>query len=97
MSDKVPMRLCASCRQSKDKKELIRVALLPGNQIVLDEQNKAGGRGAYICRNAECIRQGARKKALEKSFRLFSGKNSNLNESLAADIYELLMREVNNE
>jgi predicted RNA-binding protein YlxR (DUF448 family) len=34
---------------------------------LVDETGKSAGRGAYLCRKAECWRQGLQSKRLEKS------------------------------
>lgn len=60
----VPLRMCISCRQMKPLAELIRI-VSDGEmkKIVLDMQKKHFGRGAYICRNAQCL-QRVKKKNL---------------------------------
>ena len=50
---KVPMRTCIGCRQSKDKKELIRVVRNKENQIFVDLTGKQNGRGAYLSADAD--------------------------------------------
>ena len=60
-------RMCSSCRCMKEKKELFRVVLEKGCEAKLDLSYKAQGRGAYICRNAECIKNGIKKRSLERS------------------------------
>jgi predicted RNA-binding protein YlxR (DUF448 family) len=50
---KTPIRMCLGCRQSKAKRELIRVVRTPQGEIELDFTGKKAGRGAYICPSAE--------------------------------------------
>ncbi|MBQ1437751.1 MAG: YlxR family protein [Ruminococcus sp.] len=73
---KYPMRKCTGCGEMKDKRELIRVvkAPLPQDapedaqpQILLDLTGKAAGRGAYICRSAECFEKARKARRLERS------------------------------
>ena len=52
---KTPERLCVSCRNMYPKKDLIRVVKLDDGTYFIDETNKCNGRGAYICKNQECI------------------------------------------
>ncbi len=66
---KIPNRQCTGCGEFRPKKELIRVIHTPEGEIVLDETGKKNGRGAYICRNAECLRLARKKKGLEKSLK----------------------------
>ena len=49
------------------KKELIRVLRTPEAEIVLDDSGKRSGRGAYICKNADCLKKARRAKRLEAS------------------------------
>ncbi len=65
---KIPMRMCTGCREMKPKKELIRIVKTPEGEIRLDT-GKLSGRGAYLCKNADCLKKvrksGALNKALE--------------------------------
>ena len=67
---KVPMRTCIGCRQSKDKKELIRVVRNKENQIFVDLTGKQYGRGAYICADADCLEKAIKNKGLEKTLKI---------------------------
>ena len=62
----VPMRMCAGCRERAPKKELLRVVRTPTGELLLDAKEKAPGRGAYICRKAECLRKARKSRALER-------------------------------
>ncbi len=61
-------RRCIVCRQPKQQAELLRLAKI-GNQFVLDLNFKLGGRGAYICKNKQCLQQAIKKKAVNKAFK----------------------------
>lgn len=65
---KIPMRQCVGCREMKPKKELVRVVKSPEGVISMDLRGKAPGRGAYVCRNVECLRRAIKSKALERGF-----------------------------
>lgn len=75
---KIPMRMCTGCGEMKPKKELVRVVRAPertdenGNplppEISLDLTGKKPGRGAYLCRNPECLRLARRARRLERAF-----------------------------
>ena len=64
----IPKRMCIACRQMKPKKELIRI-VKNGAEVDLDVHYKLGGRGAYICRNEECINTAKKRRALSKHFK----------------------------
>lgn len=51
---RVPLRMCAGCGESKPKKELVRVVRSPEGEISLDLTGKKPGRGAYVCKSADC-------------------------------------------
>ena len=65
---KIPMRKCMGCGEMKPKKELVRVVKTPEDEIVLDLTGRKNGRGAYICRSAECLAKARKARRLEKSF-----------------------------
>ena len=66
---KVPMRKCTGCQEMKNKKELIRVVRNYEGQYSLDTTGKKPGRGAYVCRNIECLEKACKNKGLERSFK----------------------------
>ena len=70
MPKKIPMRQCTGCREMKPKRELIRVVKSPENEIALDFKGKAQGRGAYVCKNQECLKKAIKSKSLEKSLEI---------------------------
>lgn len=84
MPKKIPMRQCTGCREMKPKREMIRVVKSPENEISLDFKGKAQGRGAYVCRNADCLKKAIKSKALEKS----------LDISIPDDIYAQLKEQM---
>jgi len=65
---KIPMRQCTGCRTMKEKRQLIRVVKSPDGEISLDFKGKKPGRGAYICKNVECLAKAKKTKALERAF-----------------------------
>lgn len=68
MQKKIPLRQCLGCREMKPKRELIRVVRSPEGEISLDFKGKAAGRGAYVCRDAQCLKKAIKARALEKAF-----------------------------
>ena len=64
---KIPLRQCISCRQAFDKRELMRVVRSPEGEVSIDHKGRMAGRGAYICRNTECIKRAVKTKALERA------------------------------
>lgn len=52
----------------KPKGELIRVVRSPEGEISIDDAGRKPGRGAYVCRNSDCLRRAQKSRALERAF-----------------------------
>ena len=65
---KIPMRQCIGCGEMRPKRELIRVVKPKEGDVSLDMTGRLPGRGAYICRNVECLRLAQKNRRLERSF-----------------------------
>ena len=62
-------RTCVGCRMKKPKCELFRYVLREGCFVQEDPSGILPGRGAYLCRNAECMKLALKKNAFSKAFR----------------------------
>ncbi len=67
MPKRIPLRQCLGCREMKPKAELVRVVRSPEGAVSLDLRGKAPGRGAYVCRSADCLKKALRSKAVSRS------------------------------
>ena len=65
---KIPLRMCTGCMEMKPKKELIRVVKSQDGDVSVDLTGKKAGRGAYICKNIECLEKAIKSKRLENNF-----------------------------
>lgn len=65
---KQPMRMCTGCGEMKPKRELIRVVRSNEGEVSLDTTGKKPGRGAYLCKNSECLRRAEKTRRLERAF-----------------------------
>ena len=91
---KIPMRMCTGCGEMKPKRELVRIVKAPEKPgedgsplppcIELDLTGKKPGRGAYICRDPECLVKARKARRLERTF---SWK-------IPEEVYERLEREM---
>lgn len=77
---KIPMRQCLGCRTMFPKRELIRVVRSPEGELSLDFKGKAPGRGAYLCKNAACLKRARKSRAIERAFEV----------SVPEEVYEAL-------
>lgn len=64
---KIPQRRCVGCGESYPKPELIRVVRLPEGGLTLDFTGKKSGRGAYLCKNIQCLKKARKANRLEKN------------------------------
>ena len=79
---KIPMRMCVGCREMKEKRQLLRIVKNAEGQISFDRVGKAPGRGAYICRSAECLEKAVRQRQLERAL------ETRIDESVFAQLME---------
>lgn len=82
----IPSRMCISCRQMTPKTDLIRVVKTPENEIKIDLTGKANGRGAYLCKKAECLAKCKKSNALARQ----------LETPIPKEIYDDLEKIINN-
>lgn len=94
---KVPLRKCTGCGEMKDKRELIRVVKTPekkdengnvlsGGEVSLDLTGRKPGRGAYICKKAECFEKARKARRFERS----------LSCKIPEEVYEQMSKELKN-
>ncbi len=83
---KVPMRMCTACREMKPKRELVRIVKTSEGEIKLDTTGKLNGRGAYICKDKECLMKAQKANALSRAFQT----------SVSEEIYSQLKTELDN-
>ena len=84
---KIPLRMCTGCMVMKPKKELIRVVKSPEGDVSVDLTGKKSGRGAYVCKSAQCFEKAFKTKRLSR----------NLDIALSEEIYNRLREEIGNE
>ncbi len=67
VTKKIPLRKCTGCNEMKPKKELMRVLKDSEDNICIDTTGRKNGRGAYVCKNKECLNKAIKTKALNRS------------------------------
>lgn len=80
---KIPLRMCTGCMEMKPKKELVRVVKNKDGEVSMDLTGKKPGRGAYVCRNLQCLEKAFKTKRLE----------NNLEVKISQELYEKLRGE----
>ncbi len=87
---KIPQRMCVSCREMRDKKDLMRLVRTRRAEgedafdVEYDKTGKKSGRGAYICASVECL---ARAKKTGAIYRALNARPEDA-------LYEGLEREI---
>jgi len=71
MGNKKPiLRRCIACSAQKEKGEMIRMVKPKDESLQIDLNGKKNGRGAYICKNEDCLNKAMKSKKLEKTFEI---------------------------
>lgn len=65
---KVPLRMCIACREMQPKKSLVRIVSSKEDGISVDKTGRKSGKGAYLCKKAECIEKARKTSALKRAF-----------------------------
>ncbi len=84
---KVPLRKCTGCNEMKPKRELVRVVRSPQGEISLDLTGKKPGRGAYICKNADCLKLAKKAKRIERALEC----------TISPQLYDTMEKEIEND
>ena len=86
MQKKKPERTCIICKTQKEKKELLRIVKSKDGIIEPDITGKKNGRGAYICKNENCLNKLIKTKKLEQIFE----------KEISEEVYENIKSIINN-
>ena len=67
---KIPMRTCVVTHEKLPKRELIRVVRTPEQEVIIDLNGKANGRGAYLKKDVEVFEKAKKNKVLNKQLEI---------------------------
>ncbi len=70
MIRKIPERTCMGCNSQKAKNDLLRIVKSKEGTIEVDTTGKKSGRGAYICKDEECLNKLIKSKRLQRVFEM---------------------------
>ena len=59
--------MCVACREMRAKKDLMRIVRTADGTLRLDLTGKSNGRGAYLCRDENCVSKAFKTRALERT------------------------------
>ena len=78
---KIPMRSCVVTHEKLEKKDLFRIVRNNNQEVFIDDNYKANGRGAYLKKDKSVIEKAQKSKILDRS----------LNIKVSDDIYNELI------
>lgn len=83
----IPMRMCIGCGKMNYKYNLIRIVKVSNTNphITVDLNGKTPGRGAYLCRDAICLKNIRKTRRLSRIFSC----------GISDDFYAILEKEIN--
>ena len=65
---KIPLRTCVITKEKFPKNELLRI-VFNGSETIIDAENSAQGRGAYLCKKEECLDMCIKRRKLNRAFK----------------------------
>lgn len=83
------MRQCIATMEKKPKKELFRIVRTPDGDVVYDPTGKKNGRGTYLSKDAEAIKQAKQGNILAKHLK------TDVNEELYDELLLIVEEERN--
>lgn len=76
-----PQRSCVSCRRTRDKKDLVRVAH-HRDVVVADFTQTHPGRGSYVCPTVDCVDRALERDAARMRTSLRGGPTNQVQRAL---------------
>ena len=61
-------RKCVGCNIITEREKLLRIVRL-ADDVTIETKKKLMGRGAYVCKNENCIKAAEKKSKIEKSLK----------------------------
>ncbi len=81
----IPQRKCLGCGEMIGKKGALRIVRDKDGAVSVDPTGKKAGRGAYICRSADCLKAARKAHRIEKALKC----------PIPDEIYETIEKELN--
>ena len=79
-------RTCIVCKNKFNQNSLIRIVKNKNGKIVVQDNEKLDGRGAYICKDQNCYENLIKAKALNRAFK------QNIEQDVYANILERIKK-----
>lgn len=65
----IPQRTCIGCRETRPKRELIRIVRTTTGAVEIDPTGKKSGRGVYLCKANACWEAGLKRERLDHALK----------------------------
>ncbi len=66
----IPQRTCIGCRETRPKRELVRIVRNTSGAVEVEPTGKKSGRGAYLCKAKGCWEVALKKERLDRALRI---------------------------
>ncbi len=70
-----PERTCIVCRQKGGKDKFVKIVKNKNGEILIETDKKLDGRGAYVCKDVNCLLACKKKKSLNRVFKTSVSEN----------------------
>ena len=67
---RVVLRTCIACRNKQDQRNMNRIVKKVDGDVVIDQFHKIDGRGAYVCKNSDCVAKVRKNKTLNRHLKV---------------------------
>ncbi len=68
-TSRIPERTCIGCRQKHQIQNLLHLACIPDNKVIVDRFGRLPGRGAHVCFRPSCLEKALKPATLTVAFR----------------------------
>ena len=63
------VRTCIVCRQKGSKENFVKFVYNKNGDLFIEKEKQLDGRGAYLCKNIDCVKKCIKTKALNRAFK----------------------------
>ena len=65
--EKRVIRMCAVCREHKDRSELIKIVRESSGKISVEKDKRTNGRSVYLCYSPECLNKAIKSNLISRT------------------------------
>ena len=83
------LRICQSCRQTKERCDLLKITKLQNGTLKINPNSKEPGRSMYVCKNIDCVNLLIKKKKIKSALKYSNFENI---EKIENELIEILKK-----